>query len=682
MLEYFTAFFEPNTTSPATRFGWPDDMFWLHVLSNVLLAIACLAIPVAFARLARGRNDSTFSSLMSLFGITVLLFGLSYASDIWVVWTGAYRIAGLLDAVTAFLCLTVAVILHALVPTLVCIPSPYELKHINDSLQSEIDEREEAELELIRHRGHLEELIRERTQELESVNLLLRKEIRTREQAEASVRHSETRYQSLYEKYLDLYENAPDMYVSVDALSGMIVQCNVTLSDQTGYPKHVLIGMPFFSLSTPAFRRRTYEALDRIHTDGEVYNVELQLRRKSGQPIDVTLNASAIRNENGVLIASRCSFRDITVQKRAQLAHEESNARIKAIVDHAVDAIITIDERGIIESFNPAAEAIFGYAHHEVYGKNVNCLMPMDYAAEHDAYLERYLISGERRIIGVGREVEGMRHDGTRFPIELSVSEVLVAGKRIFTGIVRDITERKQLEHIKDDFVSIVSHELRTPLTSINGSLGVLASGTVGAIPEAAQRMIGIARRNCERLVRLINDLLDLQKMEAGKFDIHREPVNLVQLMNQSLESNAGFARAHNVRLELVSTTEPCPLDGDPDRLLQVMANLISNAAKFSPTDETITIRVDREPEMVRVAIEDRGIGIPEEQIATIFDKFVQVDSTLQRQKGGTGLGLSISKRIIEMHGGRLSVESTMGKGTTFFFELPLAPVEEGTLTS
>ncbi len=183
--------------------------------------------------------------------------------------------------------------------------------------------------------------------------------------------------------------------------------------------------------------------------------------------------------------------------------------------------------------------------------------------------------------------------------------------------------------------------------------------------------MANIARRNCERLIRLINDLLDIQKMEAGKFEIHPEPINIIPLLKNAMEVNYGFAGEHNVALELISDSDTCMVMGDPDRLLQVITNLVSNAAKFSPPHEIVTLRAASKEEVVRVEIIDRGKGIPEDARDQIFQKFVQVESAIRRSKGGTGLGLSISRRIVELHEGEIGFESEPGKETTFYFELP-----------
>ena len=345
--------------------------------------------------------------------------------------------------------------------------------------------------------------------------------------------------------------------------------------------------------------------------------------------------------------------------------------QMRAILDTVVDGIITIDERGRVETFNPAAERIFGYTASEVIGNNVNLLMPEPFHSAHDAYLMNYRNTGKRHIIGVGREVMGRRKNGTTFPLDLAVSETYLGERRIFTGLVRDITERKKMERLKSEFVSTVSHELRTPLTSIRGALGLIASGVVGALPDKAQELIGIAHKNSDRLSQLINDILDIEKMESGRMQFVLRPQLIRTLIEQSIIANRAYGDQYQVNFRLQEGEPELTANVDADRFMQVMANLLSNAAKFSPADSVVDVSAERHAATVRISVRDRGPGIPEEFRARVFQKFSQADSSDTRAKGGTGLGLSIAKAIVEQLGGRIDYETGPG-GTTFFFDLPL----------
>ena len=485
---------------------------------------------------------------------------------------------------------------------------------------------------------------------------------------------------------------------------------------------------------------------------------------------------------------------DITERKHAEDELRESAQRIKTIVDTVVDGLITISDQGLVESFNPAAERIFGFAATEVVGQNIKMLMPEPYHSQHDGYLENYCSSGVRRIIGTGREVVGRRKDGSTFPLELAVSEMWLGERRLFTGLVRDvtarkraeedlrrfkntldntldmifmfdpeslrfvylnrgavesmgysreellemtpyqikpqmtesvfreyispllsgnkhalnfetmhrrkngtdfpveiflqlvrepgerglfvamvrdITARKKVERMKNEFVSTVSHELRTPLTSIRGSLGLIAGGVAGVVPPQAQELLGIAYKNSERLTRLINDILDIEKIESGKMKFDMKPIELMPLVEQALEANRGYATELGVNIRIQQAVPVARVFADPERIMQVMANLLSNAAKFTPHGSLVEINVGRESGKLRVSVRDHGPGIPHDFQSRVFEKFSQADSSDTRTRGGSGLGLSISKTIVEKHGGYIGFETEPGSGTVFFFELP-----------
>lgn len=350
-----------------------------------------------------------------------------------------------------------------------------------------------------------------------------------------------------------------------------------------------------------------------------------------------------------------------------------SEGRLRNILDTVLDGIVTANKAGIIQSINPAIERIFGYAAHEMLGRNLAMLMPEPYHSHHDGYLCHYLDTGERKIIGQHREVEGLRKNGEVFPLELSVCDIpLGDGEHVFIGIVRDISERKRIERIKSEFVSTVSHELRTPLTAIRGALGLLTGGAVGMLAEPAGKLLDIATNNCERLVRLINDILDMEKIESGKISLQLQPLELIPLMRQAIEANQAYALQLGVGLRLSEPLPDCRIQADSDRFMQIMANLLSNAAKFSPRGESVEVNVVHHDKGVRITVADRGPGISESFRPRLFQKFAQADSSDTRQKGGTGLGLSITKALIDRFGGHLDYDSEIGQGTRFYVDLPV----------
>lgn len=347
-----------------------------------------------------------------------------------------------------------------------------------------------------------------------------------------------------------------------------------------------------------------------------------------------------------------------------------NEAHLHTLLDNISDAIITIDSKGSVLSMNNAVEHMFGYHPSELLKQNIKMLMPSPYKEMHDSYLANYIATGEKHVIGQTREVSALRKNGEVFEIELWVHQIAYKGNTQFMGVIRDISERKHVDKIKTEFISTVSHELRTPLTSIRGSLGMLKSGVLGEVPEKANRMVELAHNNTERLINLVNDILDVEKIQAGKIELKLEALNLTELVKQSIAANEAYATSCQVTLDFSSELDDFQVYADEQRLQQVMANLISNSSKFSPEHGHVSIHIKKVNQFIRVSVSDQGEGIPEEYRSKIFQKFSQVDSSDTRQKGGTGLGLNITKAIIEQHGGHIDYTSVEGKGSTFFFEL------------
>ena len=346
-------------------------------------------------------------------------------------------------------------------------------------------------------------------------------------------------------------------------------------------------------------------------------------------------------------------------------------ARQSAIFDGAIDGIVTLNPSGSIETVNAAAVRMFGYEAVELDRRDVSLLI--DIAPDGDGeFLKRLGASQGALEGGLLRQMEARRKDGETFPVDVALGAMTLPTGVHVVAIVRDISERRRMEQLKDEFVSTVSHELRTPLTSIAGSLGLLAGGMAGALPEKAARLIQIAQANSQRLVRLINDILDIEKIESGKLRLDMGPLDLRDIAQRSVEGVNGYADDLGVVLRLPEG-EPVGIRGDADRLIQVVTNLLSNALKFSPQGGEVRVTVDPENRVARLSVVDEGPGIPDAFRARIFSKFAQADGSDTRAKGGTGLGLAIAREIAERHGGRLWFESAEGQGATFHLDLPLA---------
>ena len=347
--------------------------------------------------------------------------------------------------------------------------------------------------------------------------------------------------------------------------------------------------------------------------------------------------------------------------------------RLRTLFETAVDTIVTIDEAGLIEGVNAVVKRTFGYEPSELVGQHVGVLMPPRHRERLEQYLRHYPNDPGAKLIAATQEAVAVRKDGTEFSVEMSVSEMRLGGRRMFTGIVRDITERKRIEQLKSEFVSTVSHELRTPLTSIRGALGLVAGGRVGEISSEAKEMINIALNNSGRLVRLINDILDVEKIQPGKLDFEIQRLDLSRVIKDAKAANDGFALEHDSRIVLAGEPEPVLVYADSDRLAQVFANLISNAVKFSPAGEAVDIHTHMTADRVKVEVRDRGPGVPEKFEKRLFERFAQADGSDRRQNAGTGLGLSISKAIVERMNGTIGYEPAAGGGSRFYFELPIA---------
>ncbi|HEX4196461.1 MAG TPA: CHASE3 domain-containing protein [Caulobacteraceae bacterium] len=338
--------------------------------------------------------------------------------------------------------------------------------------------------------------------------------------------------------------------------------------------------------------------------------------------------------------------------------------------EEASDGIVVLNSNGGVEAINAAAEQLFDRQKNAIGGLHINDIM--DLAPPGDApFLARLEATHGPLKSAPMRELTARRPDGEEAPVNVTVRAMHMTDGLYIGVYARDISDRKRVERLKDEFVSTVSHELRTPLTSIAGSLGLLAGG-MGDLPPGPTRLIGIAHANCQRLIRLINDMLDVEKIESGKMKFDMAAVTLAEAARRSIDSVRGYADQLGVEIRFQASDDDLCVRADIDRLVQVGANLISNALKFSKAGDRVEISMLRRGRVARLSVTDHGPGIPDEFRARIFTKFAQADSSDTRQKGGTGLGLVIAKEIVDRHGGRLWFESEPGQGAQFHVDLPL----------
>ncbi|WP_432813323.1 ATP-binding response regulator [Pantanalinema sp. GBBB05] len=342
---------------------------------------------------------------------------------------------------------------------------------------------------------------------------------------------------------------------------------------------------------------------------------------------------------------------------------QTSEVRNQTLLHAIPDAIFRIRRDGTYLDFKPSLHGDLTLSPEAILGKQVSEIMPAPVSHQILLHLQQALDTGQPQVFDYQLQNNSLQDYEAR---------IVVNGKDEVLAIVRDISDRKKVERLKNEFVSTVSHELRTPLTSIRGALGLVLGGVTGEIPPEAKDLLNIAYKNSERLVLLINDILDIEKIESGKMNFVIKPVHLLPLVEQAIAANRVYAEQFNVTLNLVVHCRPEQMvNVDSERLIQVLTNLLSNAAKFSPQGETVTVIISQHDRMIRISVQDRGSGIPKEFRDRIFQKFAQADSSDTRQKGGSGLGLSIAKAITERFNGQLSFITEMGVGTTFYCDLP-----------
>jgi PAS domain S-box-containing protein len=358
-----------------------------------------------------------------------------------------------------------------------------------------------------------------------------------------------------------------------------------------------------------------------------------------------------------------------TTRDRSEESFAEEKFRLA--VEACPSGMVMTDSAGTIVLANTATERLFGYPCDELIGQPIVVLITRRLHGEYHKQRAAFAQDPHGRRAQPNRELFGLRRDGTEFPIEVWLNPIDAHDGLYVLSVIVDITEPKRMERVKDEFVSTVSHELRTPLTSISGSLGLLLGGAAGTLPEGAVRLLSIAHSNSKRLVRLINDILDIEKIESGQVVFNFKRVDVLALVEQVIEANRAYADGFGVRVRL----DPASLHGnapaDPDRLAQVITNLLSNAIKFSPQGGEVIIATELRAGLMRISIRDHGSGIPVEFKPHVFEKFAQADATATRQKGGTGLGLSIVREIVVRLGGEVGFADADGGGTVFNVDLP-----------
>jgi len=448
--------------------------------------------------------------------------------------------------------------------------------------------------------------------------------------------------------------------VSVTDTAGRILSVNDKFCEISGYSREELLGQDHRIVNSGHHPRSFFENLWGTIAAGRVWHGEIRNRAKDGRLYWVEATIVPFLDERGAPVKYVAARTDVTALKEMQ-------ARTRALVENLLEGLLVLRTDFVIEDLNPAAERIFGYRREELAGRSVRVLLPDEPEYRAEGFLER----ARERNLNRTMEWRARRQSGELFPLEAQLYEVEVPGGRLVAAHVRDLSERHEVDRLKRQFVSMVSHELRTPLTSIRGSLGLLAAGAVGPLPEGAAEIVAIAERNTTRLVTLINDILDLERLEGGRMELDRRPTPVAAVLRSAREAVDALAAQSGVGID-VSDTDGVVF-GDRDRLVQVVVNLLSNAIKFSPPGSRVRLEARPEGPDVRVSVSDEGRGVPPALREAIFEPFRQVESDDARLKGGTGLGLAICRAIVAQHGGSIGVDAHEGPGATFWLTLPAA---------
>ncbi len=476
---------------------------------------------------------------------------------------------------------------------------------------------------------------------------------------------AQTTIQSERERLIATLEATTDIVAIMD-VNGLVSYVNEAGRALLGrHGRAEVVEVPL-SLLHPdwAYTRIVNEAIPSAVDNGS-WSGETAVRDDQGKEYPVSQVIVAHQSARGGVWFLSTIMHDISERKRVEEEMRESEQRFRRLSDASRDGIVIVVDR-IIRDANRVVSRMFGIAEEELNGLPVTQLVKPELRQD----LAGYLTGGLDGTI----ETTGFRRSGATFDLEISMRPLTLHGRVARVLVLRDISGPKEVDRMKSEFVSTVSHELRTPLTSIRGALGLVTAGATGALPPKAKELLSIALGNSERLTRLVNDLLDLNKIEAGRLELTLSPLSTREMVDGALRDLAPIAAAHQVRL--VAEAESAPMMvGDRDRILQVLTNLVSNAIKYAPPDSAVRVRARRSGGAVRVEVEDTGSGIAADQLGRLFQRFQQVGDARER-KQGTGLGLAISRSIVEMHDGRIGVESQPGVRTVFWFEIPASGAE------